>query len=268
MTSTRAPAVTSSHGDGMMRPTLALAALIMFAARPAFADLKVRMPTVDYRELEFEHNGLITFDAKGSSLNRAQSYTNEVGYGVLPWWEIELEGELASGGGEPLMWEAVTLENTFQLTEPGKYFFNLGFFFEYSQSTLRGEPSGVTFGPIIQKELNDVLGLDTVHTLNLFLSRDIGHNATKDTGFSYAWQSVIRTHPLISPGVEFYGTIDDIAHAGPTAQQQHYVGPVLVGAANFAPYGKLKYEVGYLFGLTPASGRSAIRWRLEYEIAF
>ncbi len=41
---------------------------------------------------------------------------------------------------------------------------------------------------------------------------------------------------------------------------------MLDGAANFAPYGKLKYQVGYLFGLT--SGRSAVRWRLEYEITF
>ena len=252
----------------MGRPTLALAALTVLAARPAFADLQVRMPTVDYRELEFEHNGLITFDTKGSPLNRAQSYTNAVGYGVLPWWQIELESEMSSGGGQHLMSDAVTLENTFQLTEPGRYFFNLGFFFEYSQSTVRGSPSDVTFGPIIQKELYNVFGLDTLHTLNLFLSRDVGHDATKATGFSYAWQSVIHAHPLISPGVEFYGSIDDIAHAGPTAQQQHYVGPVLVGAANLAPYGKLKYEVGYLFGLTPASGRSAIRWKLEYEIAF
>ena len=225
------------------------------------------MPEVDYRELEFEHNGLITFDTKGSPLNRAQSYTNSIGYGVLPWWQIELEGELASGGGEHMTWNAVTLENTFQLTPTGEYFFNLGFFFEYSQSTLKGEPSAVTFGPIIQKELNDVLGLDTVHTLNLFLSRDTGHDATKATGwFPPAWQSLILTHPFISPGVQFYGTIPDIAHAGPTAQQQHYVGPVLAGAASFAPYGKLNYEVGYLFGLTPASGRSAVRWRLEYEI--
>jgi len=252
----------------MLRRWLALAALPMLAARPAFADLQVRMPEVDYRELEFEHNGLITFDAKGSTLNRAQSYTNSIGYGVLPWWQIELESEMASGGGQHLTWDATTLENTFQLTEPGEYFFNLGFFFEYSQSTLHGAPSGVTFGPIIQKELNDVFGLDTVHTLNLFLSRDVGHDATKATGFSYAWQSVIRMHPLLSPGIEFYGTIDDIAHAGPSSQQQHSVGPVLVGAVNFAPYGKLKYEVGYQFGLTPASGRSAIRWKLEYELAF
>jgi hypothetical protein len=253
----------------MLRPVPALAALaVAAAARPALADLQVRMPTVEYRELEFEHNGLITFDTKGSSLNRAQSYTNAIGYGVLPWWKIEAEGELASGGGEHLLWEAVTLENTFQLTEPGQYFFNLGFFLEYSQSTQRGSPSDVTFGPIIQKELNNVLGLDTLHTLNLFLSRDVGHDASKATGFSYAWQSLVLTHPLISPGVEFYGTIDDIANAGPTAKQQHYVGPVLAGAANFAPYGKLKYEVGYLFGLTPASGRGAVRWKLEYEIAF
>jgi hypothetical protein len=166
------------------------------------------------------------------------------------------------------MWDAVTLENTFQLTQPGEYFFNLGFFFEYSHSTLRGEPSSVTFGPIVQKELNDILGLDTLHTLNLFLSRDIGHDAARATAFSYAWQSLILTHPLISPGVEFYGTIDDIAYAGPVSRQQHLAGPVLAGGVDFAPFGKLKYELGYLWGLTPASGRSAIRWRLEYEIAF
>ena len=252
----------------MGRPALALAALILLATRPALADLQVRMPTVEYRELEFEHNGLITFDNKNSSLNRAQSYTNSIGYGVLPWWKIELEGELASGGGQPLTWEAVTLENTFQLTEPGQYFFNLGFFFEYSQSTVRGAPNGVTFGPIMQKELYNVLGLDTLHTLNVFLSRDVGHDSSKATGFEYAWQSLILTHPLISPGIELYGTIDDIAHPGPTAQQQHLVGPVLVGAVSFSPYGKLKYEVGYLFGLTPASGHGAVRWKLEYEIAF
>jgi hypothetical protein len=251
----------------MLRSAFACVALVLLAD-PAFAELQVRMPEVDYLEFEFEHNGLVTFDTKGSPLRNAQSYTNSIGYGVLPWWEIELEGEMASGGGQTLTWNATTLENTFQLTEPGEYFFTLGFFFEYSQSTLQGEPSDVTFGPIIQKELNNVFGLDTLHTLNLFLSRDVGHDATKDTGFQYAWQSLILTHPLISPGVEFYGIIPDLAHAGPTTQQQHWVGPVLAGAANFAPYGKLKYEVGYLFGLTPASGRSAIRWRLEYEITF
>jgi len=252
----------------MLRAGLAFAAFTVLAAHPAVADLQVRMPEVDYRELEFEHNGLITFDTKGSPLNRAQSYTNSIGYGVLPWWKIELEGEMAPGGGQHLTWDAVTMENTFQLTEPGEYFFNLGFFAEHSQSTLRGQPSGITAGPIIQKELNDVFGIDTLHTLNLLLDRNIGHNATSAAGLQVAWQSVAQFTPLIAPGFEYYGIVDNITHAGPSSQQQHLIGPVLTGAYNFAPYGKVKYEVGYLFGLTPASGRSAIRWKLEYEVAF
>jgi hypothetical protein len=74
--------------------------------------------------------------------------------------------------------------------------------------------------------------------------------------------------PLIAPGFEYYGIVNDITHPGPSSQQEHLIGPVLTGTYNFARYGELKYEVGYLFGLTPASGRSAIRWRLEYGIAF
>ena len=74
----------------MRWPGIGFAAVVLLAAQHAFAELQVRMPDVDYLELEFEHNGLITLDAKGSPLNRAQSYTNSIGYGVLPWLEIEL----------------------------------------------------------------------------------------------------------------------------------------------------------------------------------
>ena len=52
---------------GMLRMVLAPA--IICVATPAFADLQVRMPTVDYLELEFEHNGLVNFDSKGSPLH-------------------------------------------------------------------------------------------------------------------------------------------------------------------------------------------------------
>jgi hypothetical protein len=79
---------------------------------------------------------------------------------------------------------------------------------------------------------------------------------------------LLRVRGLVSPGVEYYGQIDDLAHAGPYNRQQHLAGPVLAGGYSFAPYGKLGYEVGYLFGLTSASPRGAVRWKLEYEIAF
>jgi len=254
------------------RSTVAAAALLaaglLGLPQNARAELQVRMPTVDYRELEFEHNGLLTFGAKGSGFDHAQSYTNSIGYGVLPWWGIELEGEMASGAGQPLTWTATTMENTFQLTQPGEYALNLGFFAEYSQATGRSVPNSITAGPIVQKELNDVFGVDTLHTLNVFLSHGVGQGAGRATGLDLAWQSVVEWRALLSPGFEYYGTIGDLAHPGPYNRQQHLVGPVLTGQYSFAPYGNLKYQVGYMFGLTSASPRGAVRWRLEYELVF
>ena len=260
--------VVSYAGKASAGVAAIIVATLLCGPRPAWADLHVRMPTVEYREFEFEHNGLFTFDQKGSDLNGQQSYTNAIGYGVLPWWKVELEGELAGGPGVERTWAATTLENTFQLTEPGQYFLNLGLFLEYSQATGQTDPNSFTFGPIIQKELNNVLGTDSLHTLNVFLSRDVGRGATSATGLQYAWQSRLLLNYHIDPAIEFYGSIGDITHAGHLSSQQHFVGPVLVGAWSFAPFGKLRYEVGYLFGYTTATPRGAVRWLLEYEIAF
>lgn len=198
----------------------------------------------------------------------SKAITNAIGYGLTPWWEIELEGESNSVPDSSVHYTATTVENTFQLTQPGKYAFNLGFFAEYSQSALRNEPNSFTVGPIVQKELYNVLGIDSVHTFNVFLAHDVGHNASHATGLELAWQSRLYLTPYIDPAIEYYGFIDDLANAGPFGKQQHFLGPVAVGAVNFAPYGKVEYEVGYMFGLTQASPRGAIRWKLEYEIAF
>ncbi len=40
------------------------------------------------------------------------------------------------------------------------------------------------------------------------------------------------------------------------------------GGWNFARYWALKYEAGYLFGITSATPRGAVRWNFEYEMAF
>ena len=81
---------------GRAKALLAALALgvVLSPLRPARAELQVRMPDVEFREFEFEHNGLFTFDRKGSPLNGQQSYTNSLGYGVTPYWEVELELEI------------------------------------------------------------------------------------------------------------------------------------------------------------------------------
>jgi hypothetical protein len=137
--------VRTAHWRLVLAP-LALVTVTSGSSHLALAELQVRMPTVDFREVEFEHNGFFSFD-KDRSLGGQQSYTNAIGYGLTPWWEIELEGESNSVPESSVHYTATTVENTFQLTEPGQYFFNLGLFAEYSQSALRNEPNSFTLGP-------------------------------------------------------------------------------------------------------------------------
>lgn len=109
--------------------------------------------------------------------------------------------------------------------------------------------------------------LDTLHTFNVFLEREIGPHASSDTGLFYAWQSLGLLHPLFNPGVELYGEIASLQHAGSYKDQGHSIGPVITGAVRI-PFGKIKYEVGYQWGLSNATARGAARWRFEYEIPF
>jgi hypothetical protein len=248
----------------------AFAEMLAFAS-PASAELKVRSPLVTWREAEFEHNGLLTFDKRKSGLNGNQSYTYELGYGVTPWWQIELEVETQALAGQNHRLKARTIENTFQLLPQGKYWLDLGLFVEYANLVVSGEPSEIVIGPILQKEAPGFFGATTLHTVNAFLTREVGHNRGDRTGLFVAAQSRLRLHPLFEPGVELYYSVNDVRRSGRFADQEVFAGPVLAGAYALGRAGlpgKVKYEVGYLFGATAQSSRGAVRWRFEYELSF
>ena len=247
---------------------LGAALLLPLAAVPARADLKVLSPIVEYKEIEVEHNGFYGIDRKGSPNKDAGSYTVSLGYGITQFWKIELEAETKRDPGDRLRYEATTIENVFQLTPEGKYFTDLGFFFEISKAAIRGDANSYKFGPILRKELNDVGGVDTVHTLNIFFEREFGSNGGSKTALSYAWQSLVLINPYINPGIELYGEIADLGHTGPYRAQTHSAGPVLAGGTSLGKFGKLKYEIGYQFGLTSPTARGGVRWQLEVELPF
>src|SRR5262249_16025443 len=57
------------------------------------AEFKVRSPNIDYREIEIEHNLSVTFD-KRPDKNHDISSPVEVGVGLLPFWKLEVEGDI------------------------------------------------------------------------------------------------------------------------------------------------------------------------------
>ena len=239
---------------------------------PAKAEFKVRSPIVDYRELEFEHNGDVTIDRPGSGRNNAQSFTYELEIGALPFWQPGIEAETETDAGSNQRYSATTFENLFQLTPQGKYWADVGFFAEFSHASGRNEPDSFTFGPLVQKQMSNILGLDlghdTLHTLNLLFTKEIGLHRSDATPLEIAWQSRLQLNQYFQPGIEYYGNLTSIAGMSNGEATQHRLGPVLVGQYNLFQYGKIKYEIGYLFGLNQRTEQGAVRWRLEYEKPF
>jgi hypothetical protein len=250
------------------------AALGLLAPLRARADFHIRSPyDIDYGAWEIEHNGAASFDHLPDN-SGAQSYTIELGTGVTPWWhtEIEFGFDRDPGFSQPTLFTGVVTENLFQLTEPGEQLADFGFYVEYGQSLTTGRhagPNEITFGPVIGKDIGR-----TTHTVNLFLSQQLGPNqTTHGLDFSYAWQSRWNIWRPLSPAVEIYGDSGVLGRSPRLSQQQILVGPVAVGALSLyelglGKAGKVKYELGWLFGATQASPNGTLRWRLEVEIPF
>jgi hypothetical protein len=250
------------------------AALALLAPLEARADFHIRSPSeIDQGELEIEHNGAASFDRLQENRG-AQSYTIEFGTGLTSWWhsEIEFGFDRNPGFGQNTQLTAAVTENTFQLTEPGQAFADFGFYVEYGQSLTSGAnagPNAVVFGPLIAKDIGR-----TTHTVNLFLTRQLGPNQTNhELDFSYAWQSRWNLWQPLSPAIEIYGDSGTLGRSPRLSQQQLLVGPVGVGSLQLHDLGlgnagKIKYEIGWLFGATQATSQGTLRWRLELEIPF
>ncbi len=247
---------------------------LMLAPTFSFADYHIRSPgEIDQGELEIEHNGDAVFDRRPDQTG-ATSYTLEIGTGITSWWkaEVELGFDRDPGFNLPTRMTGLVLENTFAFSEPGEYWLDPGFYIEYGQSLTRGSnagPNALTFGPIASKQIGP-----TTHTINLFFTRELGpYQTTQGVDFSYAWQSRWDLWPKLSPAVEIYGDMGVIGSTGKFNQQQLLVGPVAVGMVHFDELGihrpgKIKYELGWLFGATTATPHNVLKWQLEVEFPF
>src|SRR6266446_3836525 len=130
----------------------AAAAIIGGGALPAQAeDLKIRSPVIESHELEFENN---------FTLGRSKTAVHELEYGFSDWLKLGVEAELAADPGHGFHYDSTALEGFLQLTPQGKYWADVGLFFEYEHTARQGDPRAVTFGPLVQKEVQ-LLGLDT-----------------------------------------------------------------------------------------------------------
>jgi hypothetical protein len=244
----------------------ATCAILALAAMPtsALADFKVHLPDAEAGEFELEEVG--SWGTSGNpATNNEQSFVHELGYGVNNWWhtEVEFETDRQFGPGNHLQFDQLTWENQFVYGEQGEYWLDPGFFWEYGQAMVGGNPNETTFGPTLRKEF-----FHTINTVNLFFEKDLGQHSDGHLNFLYAWETRIALGTPVEPGFQAYGTVGPIGKPLPISQQDHRIGPMLFATIGQLGPGSLKANGGILFGLTPGEPRRTLRWQLEYELHF
>jgi hypothetical protein len=244
---------------------ICLAVVMLAAASPVRADFKVKLPDAEFHELELETIG--SYGRSGNpATNNEQSFVHEIEYGFTNFWKSGLEFETGRdpGPGNHFKFNQLTWENWLVLGERGEYWLDAALFIEYGHATVREAPDEFKLGPLLRKEIGP-----TVNTVNLFLAKEIGRFAESGSmSFSYAWETRVSTGWIIDPGFQAYGEPGPIGRFAPVAEQDHRIGPQLFGVVDHLGPGKLKFNGGVLFGLTPAVPRQTFRWQAEYELHF
>ena len=234
--------------------TLAIGMAVSVTALAGPAD-QVYTPVVVKGEKEFEFRGGYR------DFNRAPSehaFVVDAGIGVTSWWKTELVLEYAAEGGNAGKLEAMEWENVFALTEPGKYWADYGLFVEYENVFANG-PDLLKIGPMLQRE-----GTSTITNVNLLFTREIGTDASHETGLDYAWQVKWRGNEAMEWGVQGLGSLGPVDHLG--QDDSHIAGPAVFGVRRLAGGRKFSYDAAVLAGLNSAAPDLTVRFKLEYEI--
>jgi high-affinity iron transporter len=229
------------------------------------ANIKVYSPYVEKGEAEIEYQGYRTFDS-ASAKNNEQKNKLGLGYGVTDYWATEFYGIWKKSPGGSTHFDATEWENRFQLTERNAYFADLGFLIEYEHVRDRqNDVDELAFGPLLAKDIGR-----TTTTANFIFERQLGSRGASGVAFTYRLQERWRLYEAFEPAIEAYGNLGKLNNLDSPDRQEHMVGPAVQGAVRIPGWlpGKLKYNVGYLFGVTSATASGTLKSIVEYELRF
>ncbi len=232
---------------------LALVAILFAGAGIARADdFIVYFPYVIATQTEVELRGYRYGDAR-ADLDGTRAAEFSIAHTFTSWWKPELyltKYEKAPGAGGQLV--GYEFENTFQLTQPGGYWLDLGFLASYEHKTPAGSHDAIEFGPLLAKTVGRF-----IHTANLIWEKQVGAGAAGKYEFRYSYSGTYAVSTVFRPGLEAYGRPADHAYQA---------GPIVAGEWHLpGTTGNLEYRVGVVFGLNAAAPRRTWLARVEYE---
>lgn len=247
------PGTTQPKAAAARRHCVAALAMVLSigASGVRADDFIVYSPHVIATQSEIELRGYNFSDGR-SNINGQRAAEFSVAHAFTSWWKPEIylaEYEKAPGEGGGLV--GYEFENTFQLTEPGQYWADVGLLASYGHPK-NGGPGEIEFGPLIEKTAGRF-----DHRVNLIWEKKVGAGAPSTTEFRYSYAGTYAVSAAFRPGIEAYGRPDD---------RSYQAGPIVTGEWHLpGTRGNVEYRVGMLLGINPAAPRRTVLAQLEYE---
>lgn len=227
------------------------ALLLVSGAARADNDYIVYSPYVVKGQSEIETYGFYSIDGR-SDLNTASGQNFSIAHAYTSWWKTELYvGEFNRDPGSTTRLSGYEFENTFQLTDPGQYWADIGFLASYAYNKQPGLANSLEFGPLFEK-----LSGHIDQRLNLIWVKPIG-GGSNEFRSSYSVSYNFRSNrSTFAPGIEVYSRPNDNAYQ---------IGPVFYGEYRTDQGSELEYSLGVVYGINQAAPAQTLLARMEYE---
>lgn len=233
-------------------PSLLLGASAL-AALPAWADddFVVYSPYVTQGQSEVEVRGHQVSDVD-PTLQGERAYEISVSHSFTGWWRPEIYlGSYERAPGQANSLDGYEFENTFQLSDSGEYWVDLGLLASYEYKAQPGVTSKLEFGPLFEKRSGRI-----DQRLNLIWEKQLGGGAGRRYEFRADYAATYTLQSWLAPGFEaYYRPADD----------SHQIGPALYGELPNAAGDEFEYSVAMVFGANTGAPNRTCILRLEYE---
>ena len=183
--------------------------------------------------------------------NRLQSRLH-FDYGVTDWWAPRLIIRQDKRSGDSYEHAGLTWENRFQFTDRKETGVDLGGRFSYTLADGDKKPDDFSWR-FIQAFTPDEAGLWDVR-FNQIFSTDVGAEREDDLTFEWRARATRDMSDTIKLGLESFNRFGDITESTSYSEQNHTVGPVLIGKTPW-----FSYETGYRAGISEGAADHAVR---------
>jgi len=277
---------------------LAAGGLTIGTTKPALAEFEIQESEVEKGEVELEYRGAVHWgfpkaeregaeeDEEEGALEEEeegeflrQSHDFEIQYGITERWMVSVGVSADEPLDEDFDLSSVEIELQYEIVERKGNGLGLAFQGGYGFATRGGEADEIEFGPIVELASGKAL-----LTLNPLFASQVGeHRETDGLGFEYGWRAQYAFTKHWGVGVEMFGEIEDLSHAGSFDDQEHSIGPTLfynpengddddngndndddrkVGGP---PKVEFSMNVGVQFGLTDLTSDTALKFQGTLE---